>query len=162
MASLYFGSGDYDTCIDYLQKILNDTIDLRNDLQSYARLMHLLAHYELGNHELLQYLTKSVYRFMAKKKNLAKVEEEILRFLRRSYYMPRDRVKPELQKFLEQIKAYEKNRFQTRVFVYLDIISWVESKVYNKPISAIIHQKYLDELQSRSQRKSSAAGVVVR
>ena len=76
--------------------------------------------------------------------------------------MPRDRVKPELQKFLEQIKAYEKNRFQTRVFVYLDIISWVESKVYNKPISAIIHQKYLDELQSRSQRKSSAAGLVVR
>jgi hypothetical protein len=160
MASLYFGSGDYDTSIDYLQKILNDTADLRDDLQSYARLMHLLAHYELGNHELLQYLTKSVYRFMAKKKNLAKVEEEILRFLRRSYFMPRDRVKPELQKFLEQIKAYEKNRFQTRVFVYLDIISWVESKVYHKPISAVIHQKYLDESQSRG-KKTAGAGTTV-
>ncbi len=150
IASLYFGSSDYSTCIDYLQKIINDPVYLRNDLQCYARLMHLLAHYELGNHELVEYLTKSVYRFMAKKHNLAKIEEEMLRFLRRSFYIPRDKIKPELEKFLERIKELEKNRFQTRVFVYLDIISWVESKVYNKPMAAITHKKYIDESQRRS------------
>ena len=142
MASLYFGSGDFATSIDYLQKIINDSADLRNDLQCYARLMHLLAHYELGNHELMEYLTKSVYRFMSKKENMAMIEEEMLRFLRRSFYVPRDKIKGELEKFLDRIKQYEKNRFQTRVFVYLDIISWVESKVYNKPMSAIISEKF--------------------
>ena len=79
--SLYFGSGDYETCIDYLQKIINGQVDLRNDLQCYARLLHLMAHYELGNYEIMEYLTKSVYRFMAKMENLTVIEEEMFRFL---------------------------------------------------------------------------------
>ncbi|MFL5809694.1 MAG: hypothetical protein ACJ749_09235, partial [Flavisolibacter sp.] len=142
IAVLYFGSGDFNTCIDYLQRIINDTVDLRYDLQCYARLMHLLAHYELGNHELMEYLTKSVYRFMMKMSNLTLIEEEMLKFLRRSFYIPRHRLKSELENFLERIKQYEHNRFQTRVFVYVDIISWVENKVYNKPLSRIIAEKY--------------------
>ncbi|MBM3416044.1 MAG: hypothetical protein FJY20_06270 [Bacteroidetes bacterium] len=42
-AMLYFGSGDYSTSIDYLQKIINDNTNLRYDLQCYARLLHLMA-----------------------------------------------------------------------------------------------------------------------
>lgn len=147
IATLYFGSEDYNTCIDYLQKIINDNVDLRYDLQCYARLLHLLAHYELGNHELMESLSKSVYRFMAKMDNLTAVEEEILKFLRRSFYMPRDKIKPELNNFLKRIKQFERNRFQTRVFVYLDIISWVESKVYNKTVSKIIEEKYKNDFR---------------
>jgi hypothetical protein len=142
IASLYFGSEDYNTCIDYLQKIINDHTDLRYDLQCYTRLMHLLAHYELGNHELMEYLTKSVYRFMAKKENLTMIEEEMLKFLRRSFYISKRRIRTELENFLEKIKKFEKNRFQTRVFAYLDIISWVEHKVHNKPLGTIIAEKY--------------------
>jgi hypothetical protein len=105
-------------------------------------LMHLLAHYELGNHELMEYLTKSVYRFMAKKENLTQIEEEMLKFLRRSFYISKRRIRTELENFLEKIKKFEKNRFQTRVFAYLDIISWVEHKVLNKPLGTIIGEKY--------------------
>jgi tetratricopeptide (TPR) repeat protein len=56
IASLYFGSGDFDKSIDYLNKIINWKVDLRTDLQCYARLLHLIAHYELGNFDLLEYL----------------------------------------------------------------------------------------------------------
>ena len=142
IATLYFGSEDYATCIDYLQRIINDHIDMRSDLQCYARLLHLLAHYELGNFEILQYLTKSVYRFMAKMGNLTSLEEEIFKFLRHSFRLPRQELKSELEKFLEIIKRFEKSRFETRVFAYLDIISWVESKVYRKPMSVIIGEKF--------------------
>jgi hypothetical protein len=141
IATLHFGSGDYGTCIDYLQKIINDHVDLRYDIQCYARLLHLLAHYELGNHELLEYLTKSVYRFMSKMENLTMVEEEMIKFLRRAYHIPRHQVKAELEKFLHTIKQLEKKRFQTRVFVYLDIISWIEHKVYNRPLSDVVSEK---------------------
>ena len=51
IATLYFGSGIMTPCIDYLQKIINGPVDLRYDLQCYARLLHLMAHYELGNYE---------------------------------------------------------------------------------------------------------------
>jgi hypothetical protein len=142
MAILYFGSGDYATCIDYLQKIINNTTDLRDDLQCYARLVHLLAHYEMGNTEIIESLARSVYRFMAKKKNLTVIEEEVLRFLRNSFDLSSKQIKPELEELLNKIKHLEKNRFETRAFAYLDIISWLESKVYDKTMTMIIHDKY--------------------
>lgn len=144
IATLYFGSGDYSTCIDYLQKIIYEKGELRTDLQCYARLQHLLAHYELGNYEIMESLTKSVYRFMAKMQNLTVVEEAMFSFLRHSFHnIPAKKLKPELEIFLQKIKHLEKNRFETRAFAYLDIISWVESKVFAKPMSEIIQNKYL-------------------
>ena len=143
IASLYFGVGDYGTAVDYLNKIINWKVDLRNDLQCYARLLHLISHYELGNFQLLEYLIKSVYRFMAKMQNLSHVEEEMFKFLRKSFYLSAKKLQPEFEKLLDNIKYLEKSRFETRAFAYLDIISWLESKVYNKPVYEIIREKYL-------------------
>ncbi len=142
-AMLYFGSSDYNTCIDYLQKIINDHTNLRYDLQCYARLLHLMAHYELGNDMLMESLTKSVYRFMAKMKNLTAVEQAIFKFLRQTMPLSPRQLRPEFEKLLDTIKHLEKDRFQTRAFAYIDIISWVESKVYNKPMDKVILEKYL-------------------
>ncbi len=154
IASLYFGSGDYDTSIDYLQKIIHDNVDLRTDLQCYARLVHLMAHYELGNYEIIESLIKSVYRFMAKMENLTVVEEEMFKFLRNSFKISPRKMQPEFEKFLHTIKQFEKSRFETRAFAYLDIISWVESKVYKKTMSEIIKGKYLQSKRSIPDQKS--------
>lgn len=143
-ATLHFGNGNFNESIDYLQKIINGPLDLRIDLQCYARVLHLMAHYELGNIDIIESLIKSVYRFMARMKNLTVVEEEMFHFLRNSFNLSTRRaLKPELENFLNKIKHLEKNRFETRSFAYLDIISWLESRVYEKPMSEIIHNKYL-------------------
>lgn len=142
-ASLFFGAGNYDKAIDYLQKIINGPMDLRIDLQCYARLLHLMCHYELKNHELIESLTKSVYRFMAKMKNLTIAEEEIFRFLKTSFRLPPSSLKPALEVLLHKIKHLEKSRHETRAFAYLDIISWIESKVYTKTMGDIIYNKFL-------------------
>jgi uncharacterized protein YicC (UPF0701 family) len=142
-ASLYFGSGDYEQAITYLNKIINWKVDLRTDLQCYSRLLHLIAHYELGNYQLLEYLIKSVYRFMAKMGNLSLVEEEIFMFLRKSFKLTTKELQPEFEKLLTKLKKYEKNRFETRAFVYLDIISWLESKIRRADVQDIIREKFL-------------------
>jgi tetratricopeptide (TPR) repeat protein len=142
LAMLYFGAGKFEKAIDYLQRIINGPVDLRIDLHCYARLLHLMAHYELGNYELMESLTKSVYRFMAKMKSLTVVEEEMFGFLRHSFDVSPEKIKPELKKFLHKIKHLEKNPFETRSFAYLDVISWVESKVTNKPMGDVIFEKY--------------------
>jgi len=142
-AMLYFGNGDFGSCIDYLQKIINGPVDLRIDLQCYARMLHLMAHYELGNDAIIESLIKSVFRFMNRMENLSMVEREMFVFLRKNFYLPAGKLKPELEKFLNKIKQFEKNRFETRTFAYLDIISWLEGKVYNKPMGVIISEKYL-------------------
>ncbi len=153
-ASLYFGSGDYEHTIKYLNKIINWKMDLRTDLQCYSRLLHLIAHYELGNENLLEYLIKSVYRFMAKMENLSKVEEEIFRFLRKSFKLEPTELRPEFPKLLATLKTYEKNRFETRAFVYLDIISWLESKIRNVPVQKIIREKFLERNEKKQMQSS--------
>jgi hypothetical protein len=144
IASLYFGSSNFDKSIDYLNKIINWKVDLRTDLQCYARLLHLIAHYELGNFELLEYLLKSVYRFMYKMQNLSTVEEKVFGFLRKSFRLSPKELKPAFEKLLEALQPLEKNRLESRAFMYLDIISWLESKINNNQVQNIIRQKYLD------------------
>lgn len=149
IASLYFGSGDYETSIDYLQKIINWKVDLRTDLQCYSRLLHLIAHYELGNFELIEYLAKSVYRFMARMQNLSAVEEHIFDFLRRALRTRPSDMKKEFELLLTQLRKYERNQMETRAFNYLDIISWLESKIYGIPVHEVIRKKFLE----RKKRK---------
>ena len=144
IASLYFGSGDCDKSIDYLNKIINWKVDLRTDLQCYARLLHLIAHYELGNFDLLEYLLKSVYRFMYKMQNLSTVEEKVFKFLRNSFRLTPNEMKPEFELLLAELKPLEKSRLESRAFMYLDIISWLESKIHTQPVQTIIRKKYLD------------------
>lgn len=145
IASLYFGSGDFGATIDYLNKIINWKVDLRNDLQCYARLLHLIAHYELGNYDLLEYLTKSVYRFMAKMQNLSFVEEEIFRFLQQALRMSTRQLKPAFEALLNKLKSLEKSPFEMRAFAYLDIVSWLESKVSHMPLQTILKNKFLHD-----------------
>ena len=80
---------------------------------------------------------------MAKMENLSKVEEEIFNFLRKSFHLSPKELKPAFEKLLNKIKQFEGNRLETRAFVYLDIISWLESKIYEKPVYEIIREKYL-------------------
>ena len=144
IASLYFGAGEFEKAIDYLNKIINWKVDLRTDLQCYSRLLHLIAHYELGNYQLLEYLAKSVYRFMAKMENLNMVEEEIFGFLRKSLHMSDSKLKVEFKILLGKLKQQQQNPYATRAFFYLDIISWLESKINNVPVQDVIRKKFLE------------------
>jgi hypothetical protein len=148
IASLYFGSGENGKSIDYLNKIINLKVDLRTDLQCYARLLHLIAHYELGNFDLLEYLLKSVYRFMYKMQNLSTVEEEIFAFLRKSFRLSPKQLKPQFEILLARLKPLEKNKLESRAFMYLDIVSWLESKIDNVPVQTVIRQKYIEAKRS--------------
>ena len=142
IACLYFGSGNNEKAIDYLNSIINNKADLRTDLQCYARLLHLIAHYELGNFDLLEYLIKSVYRFMAKMQNLSRVEEALFTFLRRSFHVGAHALKPEFEKLLAQLKKFEGNALENRAFAYLDVISWLESKIGGVEVQDVIREKY--------------------
>jgi hypothetical protein len=142
IASLYFGSGDYSKSVDYLQKIINWKVDLRHDLQCYSRLLHLIAHYELGNFDLIEYLLKSVYRFMAKMENLSMVEKLMFEFLHNAFKLNKKQLKSAFEILLQKIKPFEKNIQEARTFVYLDVISWLESKIKNVAVEKIIQEKF--------------------
>ena len=86
---------------------------------------------------------------MAKMENLSLVEEEILKFLRKSLKLTKPRIKVEFEQLLEKLKTLERNRFETRAFIYLDVISWLESKLRNVPVQDIIREKYLAKVRHK-------------
>ncbi len=144
IACLYFGSGDNKNTITYLNRIIHQKDDLRTDLQCYSRLLHLIAHYELGNFDLLQYLIKSVYRYMAKMENISLVEEAILGFLKRALQFKAATIRPEFEKLLNQLKKYQSHKLEARAFAYLDIISWLESKLSGMKVQDVIRKKFIE------------------
>jgi hypothetical protein len=116
-------------------------VDLRTDLQCYARLLHLIAHYELGNYEIIDYLIRSVYRFMAKMQNLSVVEKEVFRFLQQTFHMDRGQVRKAFTQLRDKLTRYEANPLESRAFMYLDFISWLDSKIENIPVQEVIRKK---------------------
>ena len=143
IACLYFGSGDNEKTIDYLNKIINLKVDLRTDLQCYARLLHLIAHYELGNESILEYLIKSVYRFMFKMKNLSTVEEEIFKFIKRSFSLSPKKLTPAFISLKEKLEKLQNDPSENRSFMYLDIIGWLQSKIEGVPVQEIIRKRFM-------------------
>jgi hypothetical protein len=141
IACLYFGSGDREKTIEYLNRIIHWKADLRVDLQCYARLLHLIAHYELGNYEILESLIKSVYRFMHKMKNLSVVEKEVLGFLQRSFHKDPRKLKPDFRILRDKLRKYEQSPLERRSFMYLDFVSWLESRIREVPVQDIIRAR---------------------
>ncbi|HEU0112639.1 MAG TPA: hypothetical protein VFQ73_17315 [Flavisolibacter sp.] len=143
IACLYFGAGDNENCILYLNKIINLKVGhLRSDLQCFARLLHLIAHYELGNTEILEHLIKSVYRFLSKMDSLDEVQLQLLRFLRRSLTSkPKDAIQS-FTELKEKLEAISKSKYSKRSYQYLDVVSWLESKIKRKPVEYIVQHKF--------------------
>lgn len=130
IACIYFGNGDYNNTITFLNKVENTyQARLKVDIQCFSRVLNLIAHYDLGNDILVSYKIKSVFRFLLKMGELEKVQMEIFRFIRRTPNMKRESIIEEFRKLREKLAAIETERFEKRPFLYLDIISWLDSKI---------------------------------
>lgn len=149
LASLYFGSGDFRSALRYVNYVLNyKDISLRGDIHSFARLLNLVTHFELGNDELVEYQVRSTYRFLSKMENLQEVQRYILDFLRGLRQVRAGQLKDEFVRLKDKLVGLESNPFEKRAFLYLDIISWLESKIEDRPVQEVIREKAIKERQS--------------
>ena len=80
---------------------------------------------------------------MAKMKNLSVVEEEIFKFLRKSFTLGPQKMIPAFKSLLERLEQYKGNPLESRSFMYLDITGWLESKIQHVPIEQIRRNRFL-------------------
>jgi hypothetical protein len=144
IACLYFGNGDNKNCIAYLKRIIsNKKLKMREDLMCFARVLSLVAHYEAGMDYHLEVQLKSTYKFLLKMNDLHEVQKEMIKFLRNLGDIYPTDLKGEFQKLYNELKKYENHPYEKRAFLYLDILSWLESHLQNKPVGQIIREKAL-------------------
>jgi hypothetical protein len=145
IASLYFGNGDTKNCILYLKRIINNkNLKMREDLMCFARVLSLVAHYEAGMDYHLELQLKSTYKFLMKMNDLHAVQKEMIKFLRNLGSIYPHELRNEFQKLYNELKKYENHPYEKRAFLYLDILSWLESHLENKPVAQIIREKAME------------------
>ncbi len=142
IACIYFGNGDLDNTITYLNRV-EDSYQprLKIDIQCFSRVLNLIAHYDLGNDLLVSYKIKSVFRFLYKMGELEKVHTEIFKFIRRTPRMSARTIVDEFQKLREKLAKIEMERYERRPFLYLDIISWLDSKIHKVSVVEAIRAR---------------------
>ncbi len=135
-----FGCNDFSSALDYLNQWLNQprSVD-REDLQSLARMLSLILHFEMGNLVLLESLLRSATRFMQKKNRLFELERRFIHFMAD---LMRAANRSEQKLFLQKMKADlhvlpgAKSLLQT-----LDLEAWLESKITGRSFAAAVHLK---------------------
>lgn len=142
LACLYFGAEDYENCMVYLDKIIsNKSLKMREDLLCFARVLNIFAHYEAGFDYHLETHLRETYKFLIKMNDLHEVQKAMIRFVRGlGDIYPHD-LKRAFEGLYKELKQYENDPYERRSFLYLDILSWLESKIKNVPIAHIIKSK---------------------
>ncbi len=143
-SQLYFGAGDLKNALHWCNMVIREPeADIRQDIQSFARIFNLVIHYELGNQDLLEYAIRSTYRFLRKRERLYEFEKIVIDFLRKG--MTRLYNDSELMQAFQDLKKriedISKNPFERKALEYFDFISWLESKIQRKPFAEIVKSK---------------------
>ena len=142
IACLYFGAEDYENCILYLDKIIgNKDLKMREDLLCFARVLNIFAHYEAGFDYHLETLLRDTYKFLIKMNDLHEVQKAMIRFVRSLGDIYPHELKASFKSLYKELKEYKKDPYERRSFLYLDVLSWLESKIENRSIGEIIRQK---------------------
>ena len=142
IASMYFGAGEYDQCIDYLSKIIgNKHLKMREDLLSFSRVLNLVAHFEAGYDEDLDSLIRSTYKFLIKMNDMHIVQKKFISFLRKLGNIYPHEIKSAFKELYDELKVYENHPYEKRSFIYLDILSWLESKIQGISVEQVIQNK---------------------
>ncbi len=141
---IYFGARDYDKALRYLNRWLGLPKSIeRQDMQSLAKIINLVLHYELGNTMLLEYLLQSTYRYLKQRERLLEFERRILQFIREAL---RIKTTTELRDAFSRLRAglleLSSVPSEEAMLRYFDIISWLESKISGRDFAAVVQERY--------------------
>jgi hypothetical protein len=105
-------------------------LDKRADYESYARMLNLIIHFELGNYDLLNYLLVSVYRYLYKREKKYRLETIMLDFIRKIHDVKNeDMLVFRFKSLRNSLKKLKQDEYEKNAFEYFDFLEWVEGKI---------------------------------
>ncbi|MCC6866377.1 MAG: hypothetical protein IT280_09495 [Ignavibacteria bacterium] len=125
----------------------NIALDEKDKIISYKAvtmvlILNLIIHFELGNYDLLEYKLISTYRYLIRKKRLFEYEKIIIHFIKnlvKNYTIKE--LNDNFQWVQKKLKSISEDENERAAFEDFDIISWLESKITNKPFMEVLINK---------------------
>jgi hypothetical protein len=127
---LFFKVGRFSEASDWLNRILYNDDDIREDVQCLLRIYNLVVQYELQNWLWMESLLRNYHRYLQKRQQLFDFEQIMLRFFRKAIDAPNKKAQqtlfaellPQLQNLIN--KPTEQQHLRNFTFIV-----WVESKL---------------------------------
>jgi hypothetical protein len=131
LAYTFFGTGDYRRALKYINVVLNDNEkQLRQDIYSFSRIFNLIIHFELNNHDFIEYDIKSAARFLNKFEKDYEVESlfvaEMKNLAKMNSVAERRRIFEEFDSQLEELLKIDRENV---ILEYFDLRAWIKSKL---------------------------------
>ena len=133
ISMIYFGVGEYNKSLVWLNKIINTNYDdLRQDTIRISKLINLIIHFELGNDDLLSYIYKSSVRFFNNQKKQYKFETVFLDYFKKIALSKRDSKQKETYvKFKEELQTVFKDKYEKNALEFFNFYAWLDSKIHS-------------------------------
>lgn len=144
IAFTYFGMRDYRQCNKYLNSIINHNSPIGMSYIKASKLFRIIVDFETGSFDALEYSLKSAYRHLYKQRDTAsKAEVLLLKFLKQQF-KNQFNSKQFIESMSELKLAFEKlkkNKFERSFISDFDYISWLESKIQNRPFAEVVRER---------------------
>lgn len=138
---MYIGNNQAEMAQDYLNHIIKiNNMSLREDIQSFARLLHLMSIYDMDDYELLKKQVRLYKTYFNKVKELNDFHKSVMCYfddIASAPLLDHKKLHTECKQALSKI---QENQYERRSFLYLDIMSWLEAKIRRTSITKIIQK----------------------
>ncbi len=141
IARCYFGAGKFEDSIRLFIEIIHEPKN-EQDTATYgfSQIWIILAHYELGNFNILSYLSKSALRYFKKHKIMSKIEIRFFEFFMQEKNFDSGLLSENLillKRFIEK----NNNPMVDKELIYTALIDWLNSKLKRQPLKKIIKER---------------------
>jgi len=137
IAYVYFMLNDLSPALRWTNKILDSHFEeMREDLQTIARMLNLIIHFELGNITVLKYAVDSTRRFLKKKRELQDFEIILLRFFSKISMAHAYEYKNLFGQLHAELFSEGHEKLDANTLDYLDFKSWIEGKMEKRRVGA--------------------------
>ncbi len=146
----HFLQGNYSDALHWLNQIRNlPRIDVRQHIQDFSRVFQIVIHFELGNHDLVEYLHWSALRHYQGKKKMQSFERVVFSHLKDILFpSSAEKGSEAIQAlYLALWKLAEKREVREPAGMY-ELIFWLESKIKQQPISTTYRQRVQERIDN--------------
>ncbi len=143
IANAYFSLNNYSDASKWLNKILNAQMDIREDVQGFARILKLIISYEQSNIDEIEKNYRITYRILIKRKQMYKFESVVWEFFKTKLLngFSRKELIKAFKDLRDKLNEIMKDPFERKALEYFDFMSWLQSKVEDKSFLVIIKSK---------------------
>lgn len=143
ISTIYILANDFKKALYWNNKLLNTIpIEKSEDQYCFAKIMHILIQYELGNYDAIPHNLKSLKRQLKLRKRKHHFENEFIELMSTVSKVGTDESHNFIfQEFAIKMEVLETDPQNKIAFEYFDFKSWADAKILGKPLAQLVSER---------------------